>query len=161
MANYYGNGYNNGYQYGRNYYSPYGSYGYNSYLQQQYGNQVQQQPTQMNPQNAPQQAYYQNATPSLTPMGMAYVNGVEGAKAFILPPNSSVLLMDSDNPMFYTKTSNQQGQCSLEYYKFQKVEPQQGANPTVESEPDYRSEIDKLKLDLAELKERLKGNDEL
>ena len=160
MASNYRNGYGYGYGYGSNYYSPYGSFGFGSYPQQQYNGQMQTQ-QQMSPQNAPQQAYYQNPNPNPIPMGMAYVNGVEGAKAFILPPNSSVLLMDSDNPMFYTKTSNQQGQCSLEYYKFQKVEPQQGANPTVESEPDYRSEIDKLKLDLAELKERLKGNDEL
>ena len=162
--NYYGNGfngYNNGFGYGNGYYSPYGSYGYNTYPQQQSFNGQMQPQQQMSPQNAPQQAYYQNPTPNPIPMGMAYVNGTEGAKAFILPPNSSALLMDSDNPMFYIKTANPQGQCSLEYYKFQKVEPQQGANPMVESEPNYRAELDKIKLDLEELKRGLKDNDEL
>lgn len=37
-----------------------------------------------------------------------YVNGLEGAKAFNIAPNQSVLLMDSDNPVFYLKTSNNQ-----------------------------------------------------
>ena len=161
MANNYRNGYGYGYGYGSNYYSPYGSFGYGSYPQQQQYNGQMQTQQQMSPQNAPQQAYYQNPNPNPIPMGMAYVNGVEGAKAFILSPNTSILLMDSDNPMFYIKTANYQGQSSMETYSFKKVELQQGTNQVVENEPNYKAEIDQIKSELEELKRGLKNNDEL
>lgn len=160
MANNYRNGYGYGYGYGSNYYSPYGSFGYGNFPQQQYNSQMQTQ-QQMNPQNAPQQACYQNPNPNPIPMGMAYVNGVEGAKAFILSPNTSILLMDSDNPMFYIKTANYQGQSSMETYAFKKVELQQGTNQVVDNEPNYKAEIDQIRSELEELKRGLKNNDEL
>ena len=43
----------------------------------------------------------------------SYVNGLEGAKAFLMPPNGKAVLMDSDNPIFYFKSSNEMGQSSI------------------------------------------------
>lgn len=54
----------------------------------------------------------------------AYVNGLEGAKAFFVPPNGRVLLMDSDNPVFYMKTANAMGQTSVRTFKFEEVQDQ-------------------------------------
>lgn len=51
----------------------------------------------------------------------SYVNGLEGAKGFAMPPNQTILLMDSDNPMFYLKTSNNLGQAFIKAYKFEEV----------------------------------------
>lgn len=51
-----------------------------------------------------------------------YVNGLEGAKAFFVPPNGRVLLMDSDNPVFYMKTANAMGQTSIRTFKFEEVQ---------------------------------------
>ena len=54
----------------------------------------------------------------------AYVNGLEGAKAFFVPPSGRVLLMDSDNPVFYMKTANAMGQTNIRTFKFEEVQDQ-------------------------------------
>lgn len=59
----------------------------------------------------------------------AFVNGIEGAKSFIVPPNQTVLLMDSEQAVCYMKQSNGLGQGSLRYFKLVEV-----------SESDIRSE---------------------
>ena len=53
-----------------------------------------------------------------------YVNGLEGAKAFFVPPNGRVLLMDSDNPVFYIKTANSMGQTTIRPYRFEEIQEQ-------------------------------------
>ena len=52
--------------------------------------------------------------------GITFVNGIEGAKGYQLPPNSTVILMDSENSKFYVKTTNNVGLASIEGYKFEK-----------------------------------------
>lgn len=74
--------------------------------------------TQYNTSNA-------SAQPQNTQLNVfAYVNGLEGAKAFFVPPNGRVLLMDSDNPVFYMKTANAMGQTSVRTFKFEEVQDQ-------------------------------------
>lgn len=51
--------------------------------------------------------------------------GVENAKTFPIAPNSTILLMDSEAPKFYIKTSDASGMCNLDTYTFSKVTPQQ------------------------------------
>lgn len=50
-----------------------------------------------------------------------WVNSIEGAKAFQIMPNQTVMLMDSENPILYMKQSNGMGQASLKYYKLTEV----------------------------------------
>lgn len=66
-------------------------------LRQQY-----QQPAQM--QTPPPQAQPQPA-----PSGINWVQGEEGAKAFLVTAGNSVMLMDSENYSFYIKTTDQSG----------------------------------------------------
>ena len=81
----------------------YGNYGnYNNYGYYQPQQQTQQ----------PQTIYY-----SLT-----YVNGIEGAKAFIVQPNQIVYLKDSDSDVLFEKKADQQGRLSLTAYKLTKVD---------------------------------------
>ena len=47
----------------------------------------------------------------------AIVNGLEGAKAYNMPANSSIMLMDVSNPYVYMKTTNQMGQATLRCFK--------------------------------------------
>lgn len=47
----------------------------------------------------------------------AFVNGLEGAKSYMVPANQTVLLMDSEQPVCYMKSANALGQCSLRYFK--------------------------------------------
>ena len=49
---------------------------------------------------------------------ITFVNGIEGAKAFQLRPNSSVLLMDSDNSKFYVKSTDNLGIANISSYSF-------------------------------------------
>ena len=74
----------------------------------------------------------------------AFVNGLEGAKAYQLQPNSTMLLMDADNPVCYMKSTDALGKGSLRYFKLEEVDeatllamlhPQQTA-------PDYASKED-------------------
>ncbi len=58
----------------------------------------------------------------------AYVNGIEGAKAYLMNPNQTILLMDSDNPIFYLKSSNQLGQANIRIFEFKEVLQNQSNN---------------------------------
>lgn len=49
---------------------------------------------------------------------ITFVNGMEGAKAFQLRPNSNVLLMDSDNSKFYVKSTDNLGIANIQTYSF-------------------------------------------
>ena len=57
-----------------------------------------------------------------------WVNGVEGAKAYQIQPNQTVMLLDADNPIIYKKTSNQQGQSSLQYFKMIEISEEELKN---------------------------------
>lgn len=51
-----------------------------------------------------------------------FVNGVEGAKSFQMQANQTVMLMDSDHPVCYMKTTNSIGQPTLRYFKLEEVD---------------------------------------
>ena len=46
-----------------------------------------------------------------------WVNGYEGAKAFQVQPNQSVMLLDSDEPIIYKKDANEYGQATIKAFK--------------------------------------------
>ena len=96
------------------------NYGFGGYP---YGMPYQPIPpqTQQNPQPN-YNAMYQNQQPQQPQMNQyAFVNGVEGAKSFQLAPNQTIMLMDSDSPVCYMKTSNSVGQSTLRYFKLTEV----------------------------------------
>lgn len=54
--------------------------------------------------------------------GITWVQGIEGAKAYQLPPNSNAQLMDSENDgIFYLKTCDGAGMCSLRTFRFEEA----------------------------------------
>jgi hypothetical protein len=53
--------------------------------------------------------------------GITWVQGIEGAKAYQLNPNSNVILLDSESDRFYIKTSDNIGMCNLRVFNFQEV----------------------------------------
>ena len=69
--------------------------------------------------NYPQQPAY--ASKQAPQNVYAFVNGIEGAKSYIVPANQTVLLMDSEQPVCYMKTANALGQGSLRYFKLSEV----------------------------------------
>lgn len=74
----------------------------------------------------------------------AYVNGIEGAKAYMMPPNQTVLLMDSDNPIFYLKISNALGQSSLRTFEFKEVFPNEQVNNQYVTKNELNAILERL-----------------
>lgn len=57
--------------------------------------------------------------------GITWVQGIEGAKAYQLLPNSNIILMDSENDgRFYIKTSDNVGMCNLRLFSYQEITSQ-------------------------------------
>ncbi len=82
-----------------------------------------------------------------------YVNGKEGAKAFNIAPNAKVLLMDSDNPIFYLKEANDLGQATIREFKFEEI-----TGKTSSASADVmQKELDELKNKVAKLEEAIAG----
>ena len=87
----------------------------------------------------------------------AFVNGIEGAKSYQMQPSQTVMLLDSDNPIIYKKTSNSYGQAVLEYFQMVPISEQDVRGIISPPSPEYvlKSDFDKLlaKLDLLTKKE--------
>lgn len=121
--------YPNQYQpYGSMYQSPYGQPPYyNAYATLQNNQQNFPQPQQQ-PQNVQPQPQQQVPIQS----NIEYVNGIEGAKAFILTPNTQKLLLDSDNPFFYIKTTDLQGKPTVRRFRYIDIDAEQQTEPQKE-----------------------------
>lgn len=143
-------------------YQPYTSMYQSPYGQQTYYNSPYNN-VQNNQQNfQQQQPQVQSPQPTMQMQSnIEYVNGIEGAKAFILPPNTQKLLLDSDNAFFYIKTTDMQGKPTVKRFKYIDVEAEQQAQMQKQEQPLYvtikqyqevldtldtmRKELDKLK----------------
>ena len=54
--------------------------------------------------------------------GINWVQGIEGAKAFQIMPNSNTILLDSENDgIFYIKVSDNVGMCNLRTFKYEEI----------------------------------------
>lgn len=103
---------NNYYQQGYNTTTPYQPLDRLAQLQQQqYQPQYQQMP-QMQMQQQPQQQINQ---------GLLWVQGEAGAKSYLVAPNTTVLLMDSEASRFYLKSTDGAGMPSLRIFEYQEV----------------------------------------
>ena len=74
------------------------------------------------------QSQYQQTVnvPQMTPQpqinqGLLWVSGEIGAKSYLVAPNSTVLLMDSDASRFYLKSADQSGMPSLRIFEYTEV----------------------------------------
>lgn len=106
--------------------------------------------TPYNAPNAPAQP--QNTQPNV----FTYVNGLEGAKAYIVPPNGKVLLMDSDNPIFYLKAANEYGQANIRAFKFEEMNA--APTPTAQSTAYATAEtVDALSARIQKIEEAING----
>lgn len=68
------------------------------------------------------QTLYQNPYLVQRNNGILWVQGIEGAKAWQLAPNSNVMLLDSEiEGRFYIKTSDNIGMCNLRSFNYTEV----------------------------------------
>lgn len=89
---------------------PYQSYGMNPNYQNNYGNQMPQQYQTM---QQPQTSY----------LPLTFTSGLVGAKAFIVSPNQTVFLKDSDegSNILFEKSADQNGRYTLRAYELNEI----------------------------------------
>ena len=81
----------------------------------------------MFPQMYPNQNH--NAMYPQSHNGINWVQGIEGAKAFQLTPNSNDILLDSENDnIFYIKVSDNVGMCTLRKFRYEEITDMPTAN---------------------------------
>lgn len=142
---------------------------------QPYPNMPQFSPYQPMPQPYPDrltqlQNQYQQAVnvPQMAPaqqvnQGLLWVSGEVGAKSYLVAPNSTVLLMDSDSSRFYLKSADNAGMPSLRIFEYKEVTsaPQnapQASNldeKTLDGKYVTREEYEGLKRQYQSIMERL------
>lgn len=102
--------------------SRFGNYNYGGYPQYGYAPQYGQQYPgygQPIPQFAPPQTPQDSGQKPV--LQVPWVNGDVGAQAYLVPPNSATILMDSDRPIFYIKTSDASGRASIQAFKYEEI----------------------------------------
>ncbi len=99
----------------------YGSnYGYPMYPQQ-YQLPPQDQLAQLRGMQY-QQQMQPTMQPQMLQQGQTWVQGEAGAKSYIVAPNTTVILLDSETPgRMYIKSTNQAGMPSMKAYEYTEV----------------------------------------
>lgn len=108
---------------------------YNPSIYQPYGQQQSwmYQPTQTQPVN-----------------GLVSVTGIEGAKAYQLPPNSAMPLFDSNDDVLYLKTTDGAGFPTVKAFSFSPIE-----QPQPQADYATRDELAKFEEKLDEVMAKL------
>lgn len=76
-----------------------------------------------------QNQYQQAMTPPPVNQGLLWVQGEAGAKSYLVAPNTTVLLMDSEAQRFFIKTTDPAGMPNLRTFEYSEVS---GIKTTVE-----------------------------
>lgn len=108
--------YNYGYPYGNPYGNPYQPQ-QPSYMQPNYNNMGNGMPNQTQPQ--PQQ----QSQPQTSYLPLTYVSGLIGAKSFIVAPNQTIYLRDSDegSDLLFQKSADMYGKYTIKAYRLTEV----------------------------------------
>lgn len=108
-------------------------------------------------QNNMQQA---QAQPPQTNQGIIWVQGEAAARSYLVAPNSTVLLMDSETSRFYLKSANNAGMPSMQIFEYSEVT--QNISQSTQSVPNdlddkyvTRQEYDALRTQYAEIMDKL------
>ena len=117
---------------------------FNSYYQPQYPVQQTVQPTQQN-------------------NGITWVQGENSAKSYPVAPGQSILLMDSEDSVFYIKSTDQSGMPSpLRIFDYTERKNNAAINNNIatQNEVDYisRSEFDAFKSEIQSVIKQSKQN---
>lgn len=59
------------------------------------------------------------------------VNGYEDVRSIMVQPGATVWAMDNNDPIFYVKTADQMGVCTIDAYRYERI--QAGATPAPQS----------------------------
>lgn len=137
---------------------PFGNNYYNPYMPQ-----VQPPMDRLAQLQAQQQYQIQQPTmqqPPQTNQGLLWVQGEAGAKSYLVAPNTTVLLMDSEGSRFYLKSTDNAGMPSLRVFEYSEVSqnaPQAQQSEQIDLDSKYvtRQEYDDLNGKYIEILNRL------
>lgn len=110
------------------------------------------------PQFYPQ--YQQQAQPQqAVNNGMVWVQGEAGAKSYLVAPNITIPLWDSEAPVIYLKSADASGMPSMKVIDYQVREQAQMPKPIEDKKPDFAThdELKELEQKIAKQFEELKG----
>lgn len=117
-------------------------YQQNPYMNYQTGYQPQALPIMQS------QASY----PAPSSNGINWVSGEVGAKSYLVAPNSTVLLMDSDDAVFYLKSADIAGLPTLRTFSYVEIESNQNKQKSNEVQKEFvdREEFELFKKEILE-----------
>ncbi len=98
--------------------------------------------------------------PPQTNQGLLWVQGEAGAKSYLVAPNTTVLLMDSEGSRFYLKSTDNAGMPSLRVFEYSEVSqnvPQasQSAQTNLDDKYVTREEYSRLQDQYADIMDKL------
>ena len=107
----------------------------------------------MSYQQAYQPQQYQPQMPQAN-TGIIWVSGLAGAKAYLVAPNSTVQLWDSEAQVVYLKSADASGMPSIKILDYTIRDAQAAQTPFSQSTADYatRKEMDALRAEMNALK---------
>lgn len=79
--------------------------------------------------------------------GVIWVNGLEGAKGYIVQPNSTVVLMDSEQNCFYLKSANEVGVPSIRIFEFKEKTQTTSAQSEVNLDEKLKNYVPRAEFD--------------
>lgn len=84
--------------------------------------------------------------------GLLWVQGEGGAKSYLVAPNSTVLLMDSDDAVFYLKSADSAGLPTLRTFSYVEIESNQNKQKSKEVQKEFvdREEFELFKNEILE-----------
>ena len=114
-----------------------------------YYNPYQPVPDQLGQLRAPYQQMYQQPNTN----GLIWVQGEAGAKSYLVAPNTTVLLMDSEAQRFYVKSTDAAGMPTMKTFEYSEVTALPKAETVYTEPPVSRTEFMQLKEAVARLEQ--------
>mgnify|MGYP001100164058 CR=1 FL=1 len=127
---------------------------------QQRANLIQSSYAQPQQNNNWNQNNMQQTQPPQTNQGIIWVQGESAARSYLVAPNSTVLLMDSETQRFYLKSANNAGMPSMQIFEYSEVTqnaPQSAQSVQTNLDDKYvtREEYSSLQAQYAEIMDKL------
>ena len=127
---------------------------YNTYYPSAYQPMQYYPQMQSNPTPAPQQTPQQNS-------GIIWVQGEAGAKSYLVAPNTSVALWDSESQTVYIKSADASGMPSMRVLEYVFKTDTETVKAPIQSGFVTKRELDVLRGEIAALKAQIeKGAEE-
>ena len=114
------------------------------------------------PVSYPQMYYpqqYQQQQQSSQNTGITWVQGKEGAKSYLVAPNTTVQLWDSEEQCIYLKSADASGMPSMKVLDYTIRDDSRPAQTVIGTEYATKAELDDLRKSIAELRASMKGEE--